>query len=98
MSAAGKAVKKLLKNSCKITKLNCLESLLRKVCMVTDGKLKKRREYMSNVEHCRNPWNGKCKNTDIGVFILYNGDRLPICKRCWSKIADTNIEWGEPTH
>ena len=46
-------------------------------------------------EHCRNPWNGKCKNTDIEVFILYKGNRLPICRRCWSKIAESNLEWGE---
>jgi hypothetical protein len=53
---------------------------------------------MSRVECCRNPWNGKCKNTDIEVFILYKGDRLPICRRCWSKIADSSIEWGERLH
>jgi len=26
---------------------------------------------MSRAEHCRNPWNGKCRNTDIEVFIVY---------------------------
>jgi hypothetical protein len=52
---------------------------------------------MSKAEHCRNPWNGKCRNTDIEVFIVYKGDRLPICRRCWSKIAETDIEWGEHT-
>jgi hypothetical protein len=31
---------------------------------------------------------------DIEVFILYKGFRLPICRRCWSKIANSNIEWG----
>jgi hypothetical protein len=46
-------------------------------------------------DHCRNPWNGKCKNKDIEVFILYKGSRLPICRRCWSKIAESNLEWGE---
>jgi hypothetical protein len=53
---------------------------------------------MNRAEHCRNPWNGKCKNTDIEVFIIYQGDRLAICRRCWSKIANSNIEWGEPLH
>ncbi len=55
---------------------------------------------MNGVEHCRNPWNGKCRNTDIEVFILYKGDRLPICRHCWSKIAESDIEWGrgEPKH
>ena len=25
---------------------------------------------MNRAEHCRNPWNGNCQNTDIEVFIL----------------------------
>jgi hypothetical protein len=58
------------------------------------GKQRGGAECMSR-ERCRNPWNGKCQNTDIEVFILYKGDRLPICRRCWSKIAESNIEWGE---
>jgi hypothetical protein len=49
---------------------------------------------MSRAERCRNPWNGRCRNMDIEVFILYKGFRLPICRRCWSKIANSNIEWG----
>jgi len=65
--------------------------------MVMAGKLRGGVECMSKAEHCRNPWNGKCRNTDIEVFIVYKGDRLPICKRCWSKIAETDIEWGEHT-
>ncbi len=65
--------------------------------MVTVGKRLGGRGNMSRVEHCRNPWNGKCRNTDIEVFILYKGDRLPICRRCWSKIADSSLEWGEHT-
>jgi hypothetical protein len=51
---------------------------------------------MNRAEHCKNPWNGKCQNADIEVFILYKGVRLPICRRCWNKIAKSNIEWGEP--
>jgi hypothetical protein len=49
---------------------------------------------MSRVEHCRNPWNGRCRNTDIEVYILYKSSRLPICRCCWSKIANSNVEWG----
>jgi len=52
---------------------------------------------MSRSERCRNPWNGKCRNTDIEVYILYKGLKRPICSRCWSKIAKSNIEWGEPS-
>jgi hypothetical protein len=46
-------------------------------------------------ERCRNPWNGKCENTDIQVYILYRGEKLPICSRCWSEICETDLEWGE---
>jgi hypothetical protein len=45
------------------------------------------------LEHCKNPWDNKCKNDDIGVYILYRGEKLPICRRCWSKIAVKDIEW-----
>lgn len=46
------------------------------------------------VEHCANPWNGKCEGTDITVYIYYKGEQLPICKSCWAEIADAEIEWG----
>jgi hypothetical protein len=71
------------------------KSLLKLVCVIMAGKPRGGVRCMSRAEHCKNPWNGKCRNTDIEVFILYNGDRLPICRRCWSKIATSNIEWGE---
>jgi hypothetical protein len=46
-------------------------------------------------EHCRNPWNGKCRNRDIEVYILYKGERLPICRSCWAKIAESEIQWSQ---
>jgi len=95
---AGKARKKPLRSSCKITELNWLKSLPKPACMIMAGKLQEGVESMSKAEHCRNPWNGKCRNTNIEVFIVYKGDRLPICRRCWSKIAETDIEWGEYSH
>jgi len=45
------------------------------------------------MESCKNPWNGKCKNKDIQVYILYKGQQRPICRECWSKIAETDKEW-----
>jgi len=45
------------------------------------------------MERCRNPWNKECKNTNIEVYIVYNGMKRPICRRCWSKIAKKNLEW-----
>jgi len=46
-------------------------------------------------ERCRNPWNGKCENTDIQLYILYHGEKLPICSKCWSEICESDLEWGE---
>jgi hypothetical protein len=45
------------------------------------------------MERCRNPWNKECKNDDIEVYIVFKGDKLPICRRCWSKIAEKDLEW-----
>jgi len=45
------------------------------------------------MEHCRNPWNGRCKNKDITVYIHFRGEKLPICRRCWTKIAEKDLEW-----
>jgi hypothetical protein len=47
----------------------------------------------SSIEHCRNPWNGKCGNTDIQLYIYHKGRQLPICRKCWLEIADKNLEW-----
>ena len=52
---------------------------------------------MSKFEHCRNPWNGKCRSTDIQLYIMYKGMQLPVCRRCWGEIAEKPIEWGEPS-
>ncbi|HVP93418.1 MAG TPA: hypothetical protein VMS94_06745 [Acidobacteriota bacterium] len=45
------------------------------------------------MEHCKNPWNRECKNNDIEVYILFKGARVPICRRCWTRIADKDLEW-----
>jgi len=45
------------------------------------------------MERCRNPWHENCKNGDIEVYIQIRGERLPICRRCWSKIAANDTEW-----
>ena len=43
---------------------------------------------------CRNPWNSECKNTDIELSIYYNGEFLPICRKCWQDISERNLEWS----
>ena len=48
---------------------------------------------MLRSEHCKNPWNGKCKCTEIELYIIYDGKKIPICRKCWSEIAEKEIEW-----
>jgi hypothetical protein len=45
------------------------------------------------MEHCKNPWEKDCKACDIEVYILFKGERLPICRRCWSRLAERDVEW-----
>jgi hypothetical protein len=47
----------------------------------------------SITETCSNPWNGSCENTDIALYIMYRGERIPLCWECWIKISRKNIEW-----
>jgi hypothetical protein len=45
------------------------------------------------LETCMNPWNGRCSNTDITLYIIYEGSRLPICRKCWEAISSNDHEW-----
>jgi hypothetical protein len=47
----------------------------------------------NTVEKCKNPLKEKCENTDIEVYIYYKNKCLPICRKCWGKIAEKDIEW-----
>ncbi len=47
----------------------------------------------SKLENCQNPWNPNCENSDIELYILYDDERLPVCKSCWEKIVKTDVEW-----
>ncbi|MCX8153516.1 MAG: hypothetical protein N3E52_03675 [Candidatus Bathyarchaeota archaeon] len=46
------------------------------------------------LEHCQNPWNDKCKSENITLYILFKGEKLPICKHCWSSIAERE-NWSD---
>jgi hypothetical protein len=50
-------------------------------------------DKLSGAETCMNPWNGKCLNTDISLYIMYKGSRLPICRKCWEAISSNDYEW-----
>ena len=43
--------------------------------------------------NCKNPWKEQCKNSDIEVYIYYKNKRVPICRKCWTRIAEDDIEW-----
>jgi hypothetical protein len=45
------------------------------------------------LEHCKNPWKETCKNGNITLYILFKGEKLPICRQCWSTIAEEEIDW-----
>ena len=57
------------------------------------GKSIGRGRASSRLERCQNPWNGRCRSTDIELYIYYKGKRLPICRSCWGRMAGLNIEW-----
>lgn len=46
-------------------------------------------------ERCQSPLNPECGSRDIVVYIMFGGKRLPICRKCWEMLADSNLEWGE---
>jgi len=43
---------------------------------------------------CRNPWKTRCSSTNIELSIYYDGEFLPICRRCWQEISERNLEWS----
>ena len=45
------------------------------------------------MERCRNPWHDVCRNSDIEVYIQIRGEKVPICRRCWGRIAEKDLEW-----
>jgi len=55
-----------------------------------------RRKRITSVkaERCMNPWKAECGNTDIVLYIFYDGSRVPICRDCWKRIASKKTEWS----
>ena len=54
------------------------------------GKFK---ETNVELEYCQNPWNSGCNNQDIELYIVNKGEKIPICRFCWQKIIESEIEW-----
>jgi hypothetical protein len=64
------------------------------VLKATSTKLHNRSTVGENkMEHCKNPWKNKCQSENIKLYIMFKGEKLPICKQCWTSIADEDAEW-----
>ena len=50
-------------------------------------------DVKSEMERCLNPWNGGCESTDIAIYIMYKGNKIPLCWKCWRKISRKDFEW-----
>jgi hypothetical protein len=48
---------------------------------------------VTKLEQCQNPWNGSCNSENINLYIMVKGEKLPICRQCWTSIADKDVEW-----
>jgi hypothetical protein len=49
----------------------------------------------TEMEHCKNPWKNSCKSENIKLYIQFKGEKLPICKQCWDRMADEDLSWGD---
>jgi hypothetical protein len=45
------------------------------------------------LEHCQNPWKDTCNSENIKLYIMVKGEKLPICRQCWTNLADKEVEW-----
>jgi len=37
----------------------------------------------------------KCLSPAISVGIIWKGQEIWLCRECWNRIADLDLEWGE---
>ncbi|MDH5440348.1 MAG: hypothetical protein OEZ48_08035 [Candidatus Bathyarchaeota archaeon] len=72
-----------------LTTLQKLESPTSKVVM----RMSEMEEALSKAESCGNPWNPNCESSEIELYIMYEGAKVPICRSCWQELAETDLEW-----
>jgi len=36
----------------------------------------------------------RCDSTNIVIYIMWKGKKLPLCHKHWAKIAESDKEWG----
>jgi hypothetical protein len=55
---------------------------------------RKRRQWAIENNRCTNPFRKKrCEDPNIELYIMYEGEKLPICDKCWRVIAEGSQEW-----
>ena len=42
---------------------------------------------------CKNPF-FKCKGDPSDVIVYLTDNKIPICRKCWLKIADGDFQWS----
>jgi len=60
------------------------------------GRLSKKKQREKDIEDrlCCNPFRvRRCGRADIEVYIYYKQEKLPICRKCWARIAKTEQGW-----
>jgi hypothetical protein len=45
------------------------------------------------MESCQNPWKETCHSENIKLYIMVHGEIRPICKQCWTTLAESEAEW-----
>jgi len=46
-------------------------------------------------EQCQNFLKPKCDCTNIVLYIQLGSEKLPICEKCWSELAELTVDWPE---
>ncbi len=59
----------------------------------TDVWIASPEEIEEGSDCCQNPWNPDCESPEIEVYIVFEKRRIPICRSCWRRISETDIEW-----
>lgn len=72
-----------------LTTLQKLEPSTSKVNM----RMTEMEEALSKAEFCQSPWNSSCESSEIELYIMHEGVKVPICRSCWQEIALSDLEW-----
>lgn len=45
-------------------------------------------------EVCGSPLKEKCDGREIAVYIYLADGKIPVCRECWRRIAESDLEWS----